>query len=153
IPATADLSWSKGTHNLKFGADGVYDIYFNTAGRNSFGSFSFQPRITGMPGFATTGQGVASFITGWLDTAQGSTKLITHTHMSGWGFCAKDSWRATAKLTINYGLRWNIFPPGRESNDRAGTFDPNLTNPVTGTKGAISFYGSGPGRNGLHALQ
>jgi hypothetical protein len=153
IPATADFSWSRGTHNLKFGVDEVYDIFFNTAGRASYGNFSFQPRITGMPGFATTGQGVAAFVTGWLDTATVQTPIITHTHMSGWGFFAQDSWRATPKLTLNYGLRWNIFPPGAESNDRAGTFDPTLINPVTGTKGAISFYGTGAGRNGLHQLQ
>jgi hypothetical protein len=153
IPATADVTWSKGAHNIKFGVDEVYDIYYNTIGRNDFGNFSFRNRTTGLPGFSSTGQAVASFYTGWLDTAQVDTPLVTATHMSGWGFFAQDSWRATRKLTVNAGLRWNIFPPGWEHQDKASTFDPNLLNPATGTKGALSFYGQGTGRNGLHQLQ
>ena len=91
-------------------------------------------------------------LTGWTDTVSVQSPQVSTTHSSALAFFAQDSWRATPKLTVNYGLRWNLFPPGWEHRDRISTFDPNLINPGTGTKGALAYYGQGPGRNGLHRL-
>jgi hypothetical protein len=54
------------------------------------------------------------------------------------GMYFADDWRATKKLTINYGLRWDYFSPPSESQNRWANF-----NPVTGKMDI-------PGRNGVN---
>src|SRR5207247_276601 len=42
----------------------------------------------------------------------------------------QDSWRATAKLTLNYGLRVNLVPPLYDTDDRLTNFDPAAYDPA-----------------------
>ena len=44
------------------------------------------------------------------------------------GFYAQDDWRVTRKLTVNYGLRYEVFANPIEKNDQLANF-----NPATGT--------------------
>lgn len=53
-----------------------------------------------------------------------------------------DNWKVTDKLTIDAGLRWDYLPPFREVRDRWSFLNPNLTNPATGTPGALQFAGN-----------
>ncbi len=56
---------------------------------------------------------------------------------------SQNDWRATQKLTINLGLRWDLQPGPTERYNRASTYDFTKSNPF-GTPGAIAF----PGTNG-----
>lgn len=78
---------------------------------------------------ATTGSGIASFFLGvpsggeLTDTAPG-LQNPTWTE----GFYAQDQWKLNQKLTINYGLRWDLFNPGQygvpgTSNYYSGLWD------------------------------
>src|SRR6266567_2468369 len=88
-----------------------------------------------------------------VDSAQMNSPYAQRNSSSAWGLFAQDRWRATSKLTINYGLRWDIFETPHESYDRMAFFDPTIPNPAAGGHlGAITFFGPGAGRNGRHNI-
>lgn len=99
-----NLSWQRGTHNLKFGID--YRRLSPFFDPSSYAQFAF---------FAD----VPSSETGNLEFAQvrsgrGATLLFRNL-----GVFAQDAWRVSNRLTLTYGLRWDLdFAPTSESGPR-----------------------------------
>jgi hypothetical protein len=56
-----------------------------------------------------------------------------------------DDYKITPKLTLNIGLRWDYIPTYNEVLSRFSFLNPNITNPVTGNKGALEFAGTNGG--------
>ena len=57
-----------------------------------------------------------------------------------------DTWKATSKLTLNYGLRWDYYTPSKEKYNVFSFFDPNGANPGAGGRpGRLAFAGTGYG--------
>jgi hypothetical protein len=165
----AGLSWVTGNHQFKFGYQ-VMQLGI-TLISNVFtnGYFSFSGTFTGLPDLAevgnpSTGQataqqlaggqlppgvGYADFLLGYassgiLDSSE-DQRYSSFEH----AWFAEDQWRLTPKLTINYGLRYDLFQASDEEHDRIGNFCPTCPNPGAGNlPGAIAFFGNGPGRNG-----
>jgi hypothetical protein len=68
-------------------------------------------------------------------------------------FYLQDNWKITRKLTLNYGLRYEIYTPRYEAPDNLASFSPTLPNPAAGNiLGAIEYLGSGLNRSGLHSF-
>jgi len=62
-------------------------------------------------------------------------------------FYAMDDWKLTPKLTMNFGLRWEVIPPFYEVTGRMSEVDLNTPNPDAGNlPGALVFAGSGRSR-------
>jgi hypothetical protein len=145
-------SWSKPKHLIKFGADFEILPYIFVNNTNTNGTAGFENSDTGLPGFTTgnTGWGWASYVLGAVNSMQVSTELENKFTSGGTALYAQDTWRVTPRLTVDYGLRWDIYIPGHMSHDAWSTFDPGAANPAAGgIPGALTFYGKGPGRNGL----
>ena len=80
---------------------------------------------------ANTGFDVASFLLGYSSqkirnlsglTASGEIETYTETRPE-FSVYVQDDWRATNKLTLNLGLRWDVYPPWIEVDDRQSNFD------------------------------
>src|SRR5438270_3754194 len=68
-----------------------------------------------------TGDPVASFLLGSLGGGQISTTNFISSMKQAWAFYAQDDWKVTPKLTLNLGVRYELFSPigerfGRQSN-------------------------------------
>lgn len=134
-----------GRHGLKFGGDFTrYRYDTNEPGAES-GSFSYNSKETSLPGFPTdTGHPFASWIMGATDGANRSVYATEPGYRAGvLALFAQDDWKATSKLTLNIGLRWELPLPKTEAFNRQSGFDPTAPNPgADNIPGALVFLGN-----------
>jgi hypothetical protein len=145
------VGWVHGRHSFKFGGE-LRDMEYNERRlTDGAGEFTFNPIQTNSTGSSSGigGNAIASGLFG--DVYQG---YLIYGSFSGVryknsDFYAQDSYKATSKLTVNFGLRYDLDIPAEEAFDRFSAVDPTLANPgAGGIPGAYTYYGSGPGRNG-----
>ncbi|HEU5231922.1 MAG TPA: TonB-dependent receptor [Terriglobales bacterium] len=138
-------NWTKinGNHQFKFGADIRYAMNLRVpSDADRAGDFHFRSGPTSNAGVG--GLGFASFLLGDVQEMNRFVSPTTNAaeRQKRWFFYGQDTWRATNKLTVNYGLRWEIYFPESVNGKGNGGF----ANPV---EGIIRIAGYGPyGLNG-----
>jgi hypothetical protein len=139
------LSWFRGRHAAKFGVE--YRAGGNTEirDRGSAGNFAISPLITSLPAVAGTGNALASFLLGEVNSASILVSDRIPSRAAYWSIYAQDDWRVTDRLTFNLGLRWEAELPRRVVGNLMNSFDRTAINPVSGTPGVVTFAG----RNGV----
>jgi len=115
------LSWVRGRHTIKFGADVKHwtrDFY---QAQNPFGFFAFVGLYTSQLTTGSGGSAVADMLLG-LPIARLQDGLAQMDLTNYWenGFYAQDDWKLSRNLTVNLGLRYEIFSP---VGGRVGNFD------------------------------
>ena len=126
------LTWWLGRHNVRFGADVV-----RNAAVDGFASGRGSPRGA----MTYTGRGTSGLVNLLLGAPPNSATFIAEprppTDVYNWetGYFVQDDFRVSDHLTLNIGLRYDLFTPFVENNDLLANFSPDLTNPATGTKG------------------
>ncbi len=126
-----------GTHTIKVGGEFHYDQINVNAIAQFNGSFLFFGSETGSD-FADFLLGVPSqYNQSQLQTFYGRNKYL--------GLYAQDSWRATRKLTVNYGLRWDRIEPWYEKYNQIATFVPGKQSVVFPGAPAGILYPTDPG--------
>jgi hypothetical protein len=140
-----NLTWIKGKHTLKFGVELDRDRIDQLSLNNIQGSFAFSNSMTSQPdssSYGSWGSSVASFLLGDVATAGLFIPAETGLRDFRVGAFAQDEWRATHKLTISYGLRWDFDPSYSEVENKMSSFEPNIANPGAGGRlGALAFAG------------
>jgi hypothetical protein len=131
------LSWIHGKHNLRFGGDYRRVNRDSLGGSNSTGSFTFSGRFTEDPARdASTGSALADFLLG-LPQATAIDAAASKNYLSEnvWDAYAQDDWRVRPSLTLNYGVRYELFEPYTEKYNHLAFVDTN-PNPSASCGGA-----------------
>ncbi len=122
------VTWVKGRHALKAGADVRFYQLNAVSPPNPTGSFAFTTTGTDTQNTATTtttgGNALASFLLGQVDTFSidlQTSKLRPRDHIQE--YFIEDDWRATDKLTLNLGARWTLHSPSTEKNNQGAIFN------------------------------
>lgn len=145
------VSWVKGKHNFKFGG-GVRMLQFNVRRlTQASGEFDFSPAETSSTGTVTGtgGDAVASSLFGLSDTTVLNYGAFSGVRYKDFSLYGQDSYKFSSRLTLNYGIRYDLDLPATEAFNRFSAVDPTLPNPGAGNiVGAYTYFGTGTGRNG-----
>ncbi len=117
------VTWIKGSHTLKSGVDYLYQ---NRLQRNLFQQFTFSDSVTSNINASKTGNSLGSALLALPGTFTAQDPVCSEDFfsMSLWSGYVQDSWRATRKLTLNLGVRYDYIPAIHMLNDRlANGFD------------------------------
>ena len=147
------LAWQHGRHSFKFGAEVILQEFNIRVLTQTSGSFNFSSGPTSGPNPSNidpnSGFSFASYYEG---AASGSTiflPMVLGMRARYYAGFVQDDWKATNKLTMNLGFRYEIPKPVVEAHNRISFVDPTLPNPgAGGLPGAYVFEGKGPGRLG-----
>jgi hypothetical protein len=150
------LTWNRGKHEFKMGWDfrRLRTEGNDRAGQN--GSFVFSRVQTALPtALGTTGNAFASFLLGAVNSGSQNDSNYTPGSIR-YGYHAgfwQDTWKITSRLTLDYGVRYEV-PIGWHAVDgNYSSLDPAKPNPGAGNlPGALIFAGRGAGRTGLKRL-
>jgi Carboxypeptidase regulatory-like domain len=151
----------RGNHQIKFGADIRYAMNLRVpSDNNRTGEYNFSPEATSNGG--VNGLDLATFLLGdvtsfarYVNNPTLASAGSAAERQKRWFFYGQDTWRATPRLTINYGVRWEIYFPETVNAKGNGGFANIADN---GGTGGIRVAGFGPyGLNGnvsndLHAF-
>jgi hypothetical protein len=127
------LSFVHGQHELKFGAEGrMHRINFTQPGTPG-GLFNFD--FNGSSEFPSSGGGdaMASFLMGvGAPGAYGQYQIpnFVSTQSFQWGGFIQDNWKASKKLTLNIGLRYDVSLPRTERYNRMNSVDLGVVSPL-----------------------
>ncbi len=118
------LTWSRGKHVFKFG--GEYKPQSNFTGNvpeGSYGSFAFNGSLSGY--------GFSDFLLGLPYQSTRLDPLTNRTlHDNELGLFITDSWKATSRLTLDLGVRWDRFGSPAYEDGLMYRWDPGTGNVV-----------------------
>ncbi len=138
-------NWTKiyKNHQFKFGADIRYAMNLRVpSDSNRTGDYTFSQQTTSDGG--SGGLDWASFLLGDVKQMSRyvSTDVTAAERQHRMFYYAQDTWRATPKLTLNYGVRWEVYFPEYVNGKNQGGF-------ANMVQGIIRVAGQGPyGLNG-----
>ena len=164
--ALADnMQWAHGKHNVTFGGQ-LEEIQFNyiknvtnsspltytfaSTQTEGYQSGPNYPNGTGAV-IPDTGASYASYMLGAVSSS--SVSVGVPGLGSRWldpSFWVQDDYKATSKLTVNAGLRWDFWPAIHEAHNLITWLNPTGQNSLTGNLGTLAFAG-GSASDGYHS--
>jgi hypothetical protein len=149
---TDNVSWQRDRHTYKAGALFALEQKNEISGSGTQGTFNF--RAGG--GFTA----FQNFLRGNRDGACGANcdyteaerEVDARIRMNRYEFFVQDTWRLRSNVTLDYGLRYALYPPFTDQNDVLTNFNPGLYTaaraPEVNAAGVV-VVGTGDPLNGI----
>ncbi|WP_233581526.1 TonB-dependent receptor [Acidipila sp. EB88] len=121
-----NLSWVVGSHSVRFGGEidrNEFAIYQPAEPR---GTLDFSSQFTDNAGTdspGTGGSGFASFLLGIPSSGGISNAINIDYFRPSWSLYLQDDWKLTQRLTLNLGLRYELYQTVKERNNHQATYD------------------------------
>jgi hypothetical protein len=144
---TDNLTRQMGKHTMRFGADirrvNYQDLMFFEPS-DDYGLFTFNQGVfTGSSfGDALLGMPNTSFFA--ITSPQVNARAFQY------GVYAQDEWQVSDRITVNFGLRWELLPPFAENVGDLGSFDPR-SNSILVPDGLAKTLASSPAYQQVYA--
>ena len=132
--AFGSIIYTRGTHNIKVGASLIRRQLLSLQSNQPGGLWNFQ-------GYPTLIQGL------YFTVSRNINLFPPHFRVWETGAYVSDNWRVNNRLTLNLGLRYDVYTPYAEIHNHASTFDPKTgallvagVNGVSNTAGLSTDY-------------
>ncbi len=138
------LTWLRGNHTLKFGTELRLTQANNLQKSSPSGSFNFPTTLTDNAAPVAgnrinTGNSFATFLLGSVGSASVTTHLGESEVGKAYGFYGNDEWKLRRNLSLSLGLRYDYQQQPYERRCGTSMFNPFVTNPTNGLKGATQY--------------
>lgn len=142
---SGNLIWTRGKHTINFGAGVLRRQSLLGQSPDALGLFNFTGLLTNSNEGSASGTGgnsFAQFLSGSFDNANRQLQLAVPNTRS-WEPSAyfADDWRAKPWLTLNLGVRYDIFTPFTEKHNYMSNFDVNNPGVLNGGQVIIAGHG------------
>ena len=116
------VSYLRGKHAFKFGGEITDNVHTGTITQFGKGRLKFKPFN---PPFTNT---LENLLTGNVGTGSSilTGNAFRESHIWGYAGFFQDDWRATSRLTLNLGVRYELNSVLKESHNLLANFDPNV---------------------------
>ena len=127
------MTWVKGRHSVKYGADFLRMQYFSRSFGDTRGRVTFLGRFTGEP--------LADLVLGYPQSTRRQLDAAGPYHLiSNYSGFVQDDWKVSPSLTINVGLRYEVMKPPLEKFGAWSMFVPSLGKIVMAGRGLIADF-------------
>jgi hypothetical protein len=119
------LSWVTGRHSVKGGYRFILRKPSPFTNTNTRGSIAINRNLTNNPQTNSQGSGVATLLLGYTTGGQRGFLLDVYDYTnSEHSLFVQDDWKLSERLTVNLGLRYEVYVPDTERENRLPNYDP-----------------------------
>jgi hypothetical protein len=136
------VSWARGRHSLRFGGDfqarGMNGVYEGGIRAYNFTSETFAPNNTQVAGvpvpvYPYVGFAFANFMLGEVHDGSESVTSALYGRRKRMSLFASDDFKVNSRLTLNFGLRWDMNERFHEKNGHWSNFDIGVNRGIWGS--------------------
>ena len=128
---TNNFSWQRGNHAFKFGGLASFEQKNENAASVSQGRFTFVATAGGPSAFQSFLRGNANGACLGCSYVEAERDIDLNLRFNRFEVFAQDTWRPNSRLTVDYGVRYALYPPLTDVKNQLVTFDPALYNAST----------------------